>query len=410
MKPTAKWTFMVYMAGDNNLSDAGDIDLIEMRTIGSTADVNIVTEFDNAGNQGTRRYRIQRDGVNEPIEALGETDSGSPEVFTNFIAWAVDHYPAERYALVLWNHGSGWEPSEMDRVARSVGARDYNAREVSERSATPLRRAFFRTTLETIFKLPSPADRAICSDDGSGHSLDTIELGKALARVTNKLGRPLDLLGMDACLMSNLEVAYQIQPYVRYMVASEEEEPNDGWPYEAVLRELVAHPDLSTQDLATHIVRAYIKYYVDQNYSGLVTQSAFNLSRIKTVTEPLDKLAEILMAQMPEMAKNIWAAQRKSARFWHNTLWDISHFCEELEPLTTDNTISHATQAVRTALQIDSGNFVVAESHHGAQVDRCGGVTIYLLPALEDISRYYAELEYARNHRWLAMLKAYHAV
>lgn len=42
MKEKAKWTFMVYLAGDNNLSTAGDKDLSEMRTVGSTADVNVV--------------------------------------------------------------------------------------------------------------------------------------------------------------------------------------------------------------------------------------------------------------------------------------------------------------------------------------------------------------------------------
>ena len=53
MSPSAKWTFMVYMAGDNNLSSAGDVDLTEMRRVGSTADVNLLVEFDNAGNRGT---------------------------------------------------------------------------------------------------------------------------------------------------------------------------------------------------------------------------------------------------------------------------------------------------------------------------------------------------------------------
>ena len=38
--PRAKWTFMLYMAGDNNLSSAGDADLAELRQVGSTPDVN----------------------------------------------------------------------------------------------------------------------------------------------------------------------------------------------------------------------------------------------------------------------------------------------------------------------------------------------------------------------------------
>src|SRR5690606_38228930 len=98
MKPEAKWTFMVYMAGDNNLSDAGDTDLEEMMKVGSNENVNVVVEFDNAGELGTNRYLIQKGSENEPVESLGETDCGDPEVLNNFISWTVDRYPAERYA------------------------------------------------------------------------------------------------------------------------------------------------------------------------------------------------------------------------------------------------------------------------------------------------------------------------
>jgi hypothetical protein len=194
-----------------------------------------------------------------------------------------------------------------------------------------LAKRFFRTTVKKIFGQSSPDTRAILCDDGSGHSLDTVELGKALSQVRKIVGKPIDLLGMDACLMSNLEVAYQARPYVKYIVASEESEPNEGWPYTAVLRELVNTPTLATADFASHIVAAYIESYMDMKYKGSVTQSASDLSKISMVTEPLDKLANALIAHMPKAAREIWGAQRNSARFWHNTLWDISHFCEELD-------------------------------------------------------------------------------
>jgi hypothetical protein len=409
MSTRAQWTIMIYLAGDNNLSTAGDADLAEMRRIGSTADVNVIAEFDNASDQGTRRYRIQRDGTVDLVMSLGETDSGSPEVLLDFISWATSTYPADRYALVLWNHGCGWEPLEVDKIAREVGAAAYNAREAAERSASPLGRVFFRSSLQRIFRIPSPADRAICSDDGSGHSLDTIELSSVMKRATHALGRPFDLLGMDACLMSNLEVAYQIEPYVRYMVASEEIEPGAGWPYDAVLTELVAHPDLPTAQLAMHIVRAYGKSYADQGYTGVITQSALDLSQIATVVDPLDRLADALLAAMPHVSATIWAAQRTSARFWHNTLWDVAHFCEELERLSDSEAIRGAAQDVRAALVAGADRFVLAEMHSGEKVAHSGGISIYLIPPLTDISRYYADLDYAKRHRWLTLLQTYHA-
>lgn len=411
MKKKAKWTFMVYLAGDNNLSEAGDKDLGEMRTVGSSGDVNVVAEFDNAGDAGTVRYHVRQDGDGEEPVSLGETDSGSPEVLLDFIGWAAESYPAERYGLVLWNHGGGWEPSEMDRVAAEVRAENYSVREASERSSSPLGKVFFRPTLRTIFNLRSPQLRAICCDDGSGHSLDTVELGKVLAGARDKLGQPLDLLGMDACLMSNFEVAYQARPYTNFVVASEESEPNDGWPYDAVLSKLVEEPGLATADLAAYIVEAYIKSYADRNYPGPVTQAALDLSAIGGVAAPLDALAAALIAHMPEAAEEIWSAQRQSARFWHNTLWDVGHFCEELEGLTADDAVRDAAAEVRASLGAGAGNFVVAESHYGDTVERCAGVSIYLMPPLMAISQYYDDLAYVKEHgRWLEMMRAYHAV
>ena len=42
----AKWTFMVYMAGDNNLDGAALRDIAEMARAGSTKDVNILVQLD----------------------------------------------------------------------------------------------------------------------------------------------------------------------------------------------------------------------------------------------------------------------------------------------------------------------------------------------------------------------------
>ena len=125
---------MVYMAGDNNLSTAGENDLEEMRRVGSSDAVNVLVEFDNAGARGTNRYLVRRNGVGERLEAMGETDSGDPRTIVDFIAWAAKEYPAERTALILWNHGGGWEPSEIDRIARSVSSTRYTAREAGQRS------------------------------------------------------------------------------------------------------------------------------------------------------------------------------------------------------------------------------------------------------------------------------------
>jgi len=410
MTQKAAWTFMVFMAGDNNLSSAGDADLAEMRRIGSSDQVQVVVEFDNAGDAGTRRIHVAKDGVGEAVEMLGETDSGSPAVLSDFISWTAHHYPADRYALILWNHGGGWAPTEVDRIARSVASPGYSERELAERSAGSLGRVLFRSSLERIFGLAGPTERAICSDDGSGHSLDTLELGKVIARGAETIGQPFDLLGMDACLMSNLEVAYQLRDDVRYIVASEENEPADGWPYDRVLGRLTADSGMATADLARHIVSDYIDSYVERGYQGDVTQAALDLSRIADLTTPVDALAGRLRAVMPAVYADVWQAQRRSARFSHNTLWDLGQFCSELAERSADPELPDAARAVVEALDPGEGRPLIAEQHSGQKVSGCCGVTVYLVPPLTGLSRYYGELDFATDHGWLSMLEAYHAV
>lgn len=396
---------MVYMAGDNNLSAAGDEDLVEMRQIGSSDRVNVLVEFDNAGNHGTRRIHITKGGVDETIESLGETDSGSPEVLANFISWAAENYPADRYALILWNHGGGWEPSEVDRIARSVNSPGYNGREVSERSSSSLGKAFFRSSLEEIFSADSSAERAILSDDGTGHSLDTIELGKVIEAGVKTIGQPFDLLGMDACLMSNLEVVYQLRDHVHYVVASEENEPGEGWPYDRILGTLVANPDITTSDFAQSIVKDYIAWYEEMDFGDVVTQTAYDVSRIQELVAPISALASLAIQNITEIRQAIWSAQLKTTSFHGGTLLDIGHFCEELNQRSEIPDIKAATSAVAEAHTVGEGRALIAEGHSGKKVKDCHGVTFYF--PMKNISRYYGNLEFSKDERWSEMLHVY---
>ncbi len=404
----ARWTVMIYMAGDNNLSDAAERDLVELRRVGSTAEVNVVVEVDHAGPGGSRRIHIQKDGAGEVVEDLGETDSGDPATLARYIEWASARFPAERYALVLWNHGGGWEPDEMDRVAQAVGAAGFGPGEARERSSSSLGSVFFRSSLETIFRLPDPEERAICSDDGTGHSLDMVELGRVLEVATARLGQPLDLVGMDACLMSNIEVAYQVAPYARYLVASEEIEPNQGWPYDAMLGALIRQPELPTASLATGIVEAYLAFYDGLGKAG-VSQAALDLARLAELSAPLDALADALTARMPGAARQVWDAQRGSTRFYNNTLWDIAHFCAALEALGPDAEVAAAAAAVRAALSPGPDRPLLASGVRGDKLASCGGLSIYFQPYGRNLSRYYGDVRFAADHRWPTLLEAYHA-
>jgi hypothetical protein len=419
MAPKAKWTILTYIAAHNNLQQLGDRSLDQIINVGSTDDVIHGVLYD--GPQGAARYIAGAPGKVLKQEQLKNFDSGDPVRLVETAKWVFQQYPAERYGLILWSHGTGWRPEDIHAVATQVrGGRGVTEQEASERAAAPGRLSFFRSTVATIMEKDSPSERAILFDDGSGHSLDTLELGRVASQLKDTLGQPLDLLGMDACLMATLEMSYQVRNLVRYYVASEELVPGHSWPYDTIMGKLRAQPDMSAGDLAALVVKDYVGYYTQNPpalNSGDVTKVALDLSRIGDLAGAADCLADALMADMANQAQGLWTAQqecrqqetakgkRDPSKFSVHQ-WDLGTLVQRLGEASTDADVKTAAQRVQAALQ--PGGVVIAEGHQGNWFAGLGGVSAYLMPARKvRISPYYADLAIANETCWLKMLQAY---
>lgn len=396
------WTFMVYVAGFNNLSDFASKDLDEMRKVGSSDDVSIVVFIKQLGQASARYIRVGKDGQNEQETDLGDVDSGNPQTLLDFIRWAAKNAPAERYGLVVWNHGSGWQPDDLQELYSDVRARrgdtGVTPRELGVRSSQQIARSVFSTTVERVLGLPTAGDRGIASDDGTGHSMDTVELGKVLGLAKETLGQPLALLGMDACLMSTFEVAYQARECVETVVGSEELEPGDGWPYTEILTELAADPAMTGSRLGAVVVRTYVDSYADRQDQWPVTQAAVDTGHIEDFAALINTLAAALTSSFGNLTQValITRAQAKSVAFTGN-LVDVKTFCQGLVAAEISAEITSAAAAVLEALK--PGRFVLAEAHRGPTVEQCGGVTLYFPPPLSAVSPFYADLDFAAG-RW----------
>ena len=319
----AQWTVLTYIAAHNNLEVLGQRSLDQILSVGSTPQLKLAALYDRYN--GATRYIAGEPGRAAVEEPLGHIDSGDPDVLLETARWTFEQCPAEHYALVLWSHGSGWQPEdrersagkqvfsgwtpeEMARIAHQVrGDSDVSEGETTERSKQPGSMAIFRTTLAKIFRIDDPAERAICFDDGSGHSLDTLELERVVREIHEMIGQPLDLLGMDTCVMATLEVAYQVRQHVRYLVASEELVPGRSWPYDTILGKLHSVPEKDPHDLSALIVQQYVEYYTQNQPSlnyGDVTKVALDLSRISELVQPVNKLSKALLADMDQQANH----------------------------------------------------------------------------------------------------------
>src|SRR5258705_9371600 len=154
---TSKWTLLTYIAAHNNLEELGQNSLLEIRDVGSTRSVVHGVLYD--GTAGAARYVIGDAGLVQYQEQLGSFDSGDPDGLIAMAKWLFEKHPAERYGLILWSHGTGWEPGEIEAVTQEArpGAQTDSA-ELQERAGAPGSIALFRSTLREILKPDKPVE------------------------------------------------------------------------------------------------------------------------------------------------------------------------------------------------------------------------------------------------------------
>ncbi len=400
--PKKKWTFMVYLAGDNNLDANGVDDLGEMKKVGSGADLSIVAQFDRRGRgKPTRRFYLRR-GTNlgaDTVMSLPETNTGSPESLVGFVRWAATKYPAEHYALVLWNHGAGWDDADIYRSSLAP-------RSLQRRAQGRLRHSFFRTSRTTLLRgaVGGARARAILFDDDARDFLDNLEMKKALLEIKRILRGKVDVLGMDACLMSMAEVLFQMRDGVACAVGSEETEPAEGWPYDTVLQALAARPGLRPVELAGLIVDKYIASYAA---ADSVTQSAADLSRVRPLTEAVTELAAALTAALerPESLMAVMTSRLKAQAYEVRDNVDLTDFCQLLAAKAEAGAqIAQACRRVAEAVGCTNG-LVRNSRFKGAGVKNSHGLAIYF-PTMA-VSSLYARLDFARVTGWGKFLEKY---
>ena len=411
---TRKWTFMVYMAGDNgkmfddgkrlmaDLQKYGWRDIAEMSAVGSTAQVAVAVQYDTlAEQQYTPRFFIDgSSSTGQLVEKIPPVNTGDPKNLTDFIVWAETRYPAERYALVLWNHGTGWKEDDIyaryrERVERAIRGGETRAGSSGSRL---LRQALFLPTVGEIMGVEDDDTRAICYDDSSMDFLDNQELCKALRDAEKKTGRRLSVLGMDACLMGMVEVAYQVHEYADYMVGSQEVELAYGWPYKPILGALVKTPTMSALDLSKLIVKQFGAYYtlLARGGGGKNTQSAVDLRAIPKTFDKIQSLAKFVAKVYPTDLKTEIAmtrAKQDVQSFKDEDFVDLRHLMQLLRD-EYDGDLKVADLANDLVEYLASGGPIVA-NFHGGRRPNANGLSIYFPP--KGYSSFYDRQAFARS-------------
>ncbi len=328
-----EWSLLVYMQGDNNLSSCVGADIEEIikahrMATGSQFLVNTLVQVDYPQDQKTWRFRIDKDGKFDDGSLSEEMGIHPVEELVASARWMKEKYPANHYGLILWNHGSGTEDYRKIKV------------EVLEKIKDDSKNSNLNNNLTTC-------KRGILYDDSQGTCLRNEDLERALSQIKEVFGRKIDLVGMDACLMAMVEIAYQIKDHANILVGSQQVEPGTGWVFDKFLAPLISDPySFNAKILAKLIVKTYGDFYI-----GNSTQSAIDLNLLDLLCGNIDAVAksilECLNYRSPAVIGALKFARSNSLEFDNKNYIDLFCFYRQLDakiPVLRDE-IENSTQS-----------------------------------------------------------------
>jgi hypothetical protein len=310
--PKYKWTVLGYFDG-NNSQDLDPVtlgsyviqDVQEMEQVGSTKDVQIIVMLGSLKTEGDCNYYLIEKYSDEPadsvsskvLDSLGKKDMSDPQTLKDFIQYGAKHYSAQRYMLVLNDHGSGWKGVFSDE------------------------------------------------QNGDGKMMSLPELSSALS------GYKFEIIVFNAPSMSLLEVACQLKDEANYLIASpfkrglQNRLGSSKW-----LQDLTEDPDIGSRDLARNMVDTI--YSTADNKDKDISIAAINLSKVDILASKVADLGNSLAMK----AGAYWSEVLDAWNSVHSQEYDDSAFTELREFVKKiqnssnfDSTIINDAQAVESA-------------------------------------------------------------
>ncbi len=231
-------TVFVFMNGSDLESEDGSAtdDLEEMLAAKTGDKVQVLIETVGTkdwskrlgiASDHTQRYRLDGGKLVLEDDSLGQEDSTQASTLSDFICWGSKNYPADRNLLIFWDHGAG-----------PVYGFGYDENQVHEETLTM---------------------------DQMRHALQNG-------------GIYFDVIGMDCCIMSSMELCLGLQDYCDYLILSEDFETGIGWSYTGWLKALEDNTSLETPELGRLIVDDMVSANENDQDGGAATLALIDAS------------------------------------------------------------------------------------------------------------------------------------
>ena len=279
------WAVYWYLCGSDLETNGGfaTIDLTEMMEVQLPENVNVVIQTGGATvwqNDLMNPAKIQRWLYNsEGLQLVDEQDTtnmGDAQTLYDFLYFANENFPADKVAVTFWNHGGG----------SVTGA-----------------------AFDEIHGLDS---------------LDLVEMHQAFDAVwpANTENPALELVGFDTCLMATIDVAAVFQNFAKYLVASEEVEPGNGWLYSGWFGALAEDPTMDGDDLGIAICNSYYEGCEAVGTQDQTTLSVTDLTKLTPLLEAYESFGQeafVAASEEPGFFAELGRAAAQSENYGGNT-------------------------------------------------------------------------------------------
>ncbi len=239
------YTTLVYMIADNSIMDSEVEYTISQLKAGAKRSGGRVAVYVDRKGEPPRLFGISQKGKEQPKKTYEEVNSADASVLADVIQDTKTLFPAEKFGLVLWSHGTGWLPYGYSNTQK---------------------RTLRKSTVFPKVRYIGPDQ-----DDGTNTSPKVIEI---VDLASNLPDNTAEYIWFDACLMGNIETLYELRNKCRYFVVSPTEvlaESNygaSGIPYSKIL------PYMSGgKEALTNACRYYIEHYRNMRHSILQSAS-----------------------------------------------------------------------------------------------------------------------------------------
>ena len=202
------------------------------------------------------------------------------------------------------------------------------------------------------------------------------------------------MVGMDACLMGNWEIARITAEYADVYVASQATESLAGWAFDTALSDLNDSPEMDAEELGITFAERF-------HETGDSTLSVVDLGELAAIDSAIDALADSILAK-EDPKPNVRPQARRAQKFDGDPNdKDFRDFLQRMAIESDDDDIAEASDDLDSELD----EAILANFTNGGWVRDATGLSIYI-PTNNDYDPIYMEGRWNEFTRWDEVVEA----